>query len=393
MRWKCKGHELDNKGGRLVEAFCKRSEHIWIFGAGLNGAILSGLLDYYGYSNSFLDNAKEKTGTKFHEKAVSKFEATNINLSRELIIIAVSKKNEGKIQKQLEDAGLKYGRDYFLYHEFIELCFPVISVYVHNKSYVPLSQICVTERCSLKCKKCAHACYMTTSETEDMTIQEVFHSADSFFAKVDYINEFVLIGGEPFLYRDLATAMKYIGTKYRNQINVFSITTNGSILPSEEVLEACRQYHVLIRVSNYSVQVPRLEESYRKLVAVLQEYQVEYILGAPEWEWMDYGFEYVDRGNNPAELSKVFARCKTPCKEVRGNKLYYCVMARSVSDNLQMGVGQEDYLDLDSLNGDNYKKELLEFSLGYSEKGYLDMCRHCHGADAHNYPIPAAEQL
>lgn len=36
---------------------------------------------------------------------------------------------------------------------------------------------------------------------------------------------------------------------------------------------------------------------------------------------------------------------------------------------------------------------LLEFNLGYSEKGYLDMCHRCHGIDAVNYPIPIAEQL
>lgn len=44
-------------------------------------------------------------------------------------------------------------------------------------------------------------------------------------------------------------------------------------------------------------------------------------------------------------------------------------MARSVSDNLHFNEGQDDYLDLEQLNDDNYKKILLEFNLGYSEKG------------------------
>jgi hypothetical protein len=46
-----------------------------------------------------------------------------------------------------------------------------------------------------------------------------------------------------------------------------------------------------------------------------------------------------------------------------------------------------------NLTGKDNKKELLEFTLGYSEKGYLDMCRHCNGAKAKNYPIVAAEQV
>ena len=65
-------------------------------------------------------------------------------------------------------------------------------------------------------------------------------------------------------------------------------------------------------------------------------------------------------------------------------------MARSVSDNLNYHIGEKDYLDLDELD---QKKVLLEFTLGYSEKGYLDMCNYCNGVEARNYPIPAAEQM
>ena len=39
------------------------------------------------------------------------------------------------------------------------------------------------------------------------------------------------------------------------------------------------------------------------------------------------------------------------------------------------------------------KKVVLEFQQGFSEKGYLDMCNHCNGADAVNHPIPCAEQI
>ena len=107
---------------------------------------------------------------------------------------------------------------------------------------------------------------------------------------------------------------------------------------------------------------------------------------------MDYGFECVDHGTDEEYLIKVFDACRMPCREVRENRFYYCVMARSVSDNLKFYVGQKDYLDLDGLTGKEYKKELLEFTLGYSDKGYLDMCRHCNGAEARNCPIPPAEQ-
>lgn len=78
--------------------------------------------------------------------------------------------------------------------------------------------------------------------------------------KSDLINEFVLIGWEPFLYKKLPDIIEYIGKKYRNQINIFSITTNGTITPKRDVLEMCKKYHVLIRISNYSEQIKRLKK-------------------------------------------------------------------------------------------------------------------------------------
>lgn len=87
-----------------------------------------------------------------------------------------------------------------------------------------------------------------------------------FFSKVDYINEFVLIGGEPLLYKGLSKAIVYIGNKYRSQIGIFSITTNGTIAPDEETLKVCQKYQVLYRISNYAKALPRLHQSHMKLI-------------------------------------------------------------------------------------------------------------------------------
>ena len=114
-------------------------------------------------------------------------------------------------------------------------------------------------------------------------------------------------------------------------------------------------------------------------------------MGNKEIQWMDYGFETVYRNGTEEELIQVFDRCKTPCREIRGSRYYYCVMARSVSDNLKLNVGKEDYLELADLTKQD-KKVILEFDRGYSDKGYLDMCNRCRGAEASDYPIPAAEQ-
>ena len=128
----------------------------------------------------------------------------------------MSQKNTPVIDKQLKSFDLEEGKDYFLHDEFCDVIFPVISVYFYNKTFVSLAQITLTERCTLKCRKCAHGCYAVNNKTaRDMTLEQVYRSADSFFSKVDFIKEFVLIGGEPLLYRELAKVIPYIGEKYR----------------------------------------------------------------------------------------------------------------------------------------------------------------------------------
>ena len=298
-----------------------------------------------------------------------------------------------EIKKELDNEGFLANKDYYTYEEFLNQIYPIIAMYCHDELFMSLCQIVLTERCSLKCKKCAHACYATDYQTEDMTLEQVVNSADHFFEKVDYINEFVLIGGEPLLYKNLCEAIECIGEKYRGQMGTFSITTNGTIMPSTELMKVCRDYNVLIRISNYSQQIPRLKERYKRLIEILEKNKIYYDLAPESGSWMDYGFEYVDNGDNPEQLISIFDNCKTPCREIRGSKLYYCVMARSVADNLHKNVGKDDYLDFDSLSEKDYKKQILEYTYGYSEKGYLDMCRYCHGADARKYIIPVAEQL
>lgn len=391
MKWKNKGHEFDRTAGEIKDLL-RGDRKIYVFGAGILGGGVRQVLKRLGMFAGYIDNDPNKQRSGVDGSRVISFREYQVCGHHSLIVVAADRKNIPTIGGQLDEAGLVYGRDYFHYDTFLNEMLPIMLTYGCDLAYVGLAQICITERCSLKCRKCAHGCCNVGSDAADMTFEEVMRSADSFFNKVDVCGEFVLIGGEPLLYRQLADAIAYIGTRYRDRMVTFSITTNGSIMPSDEVLMMCRKHNVMFKISNYSLQVTWLDKRYKELSALLDTNHVQYYLEKPDLEWMDYGFETVDRDCDEAGLIKVFDECRTPCREIRGNKLYFCVMARSVSENLGMGIGQDDYLDMDALTGGNYKKILLEYNMGYSEKGYLEMCRHCNGAEAYMYPIPAAEQ-
>lgn len=391
MKWtnKCNESFLNQKNINNIDNDAK----FCIYGAGKLGGDLYKTLKHYDMFFCFIDNNHSIQEKGYKNEAVI---SENEYFKKEIkypVIICASDKNTLLIESDLKNRGLIHNKNYYIFREFTDKLLPIIAYKFFNEIFMSLSQICVTERCTLRCKKCAHGCYNVPITKDDMTLEQVKKSADIFFSKVDYIQEFVLIGGEPLLYKYLTDAVEYIGSKYRNQMSVFSITSNGTITPSKDLLEKCKEYGVLFRISNYSGTISKLELQYEKLRKLFITNNVEFRISRKEHEWMDYGFDYYKRECDNEQLINVFDACGTPCHEIRENKFYYCVMARSVADNLSVNVGKEDYLDFEKLSGDNWRRELLEFIMGYSEKEYLDMCRYCHGAESYEYPIPAAEQL
>lgn len=327
MKWtnKCNESFLNQKNINNIDNDAK----FCIYGAGKLGGDLYKTLKHYDMFFCFIDNNHSIQEKGYKNEAVI---SENEYFKKEIkypVIICASDKNTLLIESDLKNRGLIHNKNYYICREFTDKLLPIIAYKFFNETFMSLSQICVTERCTLRCKKCAHGCYNVPITKDDMTLEQVKKSADIFFSKVDYIQEFVLIGGEPLLYKYLTDAVEYIGSKYRNQMSVFSITSNGTITPSKDLLEKCKEYGVLFRISNYSGTISKLELQYEKLRKLFITNNVEFRISRKEHEWMDYGFDYYKRECDNEQLINVFDACGTPCHEIRENKFYYCVMARS----------------------------------------------------------------
>ena len=389
MKWSKKGEELDDRAELLTREFADRKQ-IMLFGAGQRGAELRRILERYDIFGGFIDNDPAKQTKGLEQAKVYSLEEYQSHGMRDWIVVSASDSNAGVIMKQLEAAGYKHETDFWQYEEFVKDVFPMLSFYHFQKLFVFLAQISVTERCTLHCRKCAHACHRVSISADDMTLEMAKESADYFFSNVDVVNEFVLIGGEPFLYADLEKLVDYIGNNYREKMLMFAITTNGTILPSDEMVKLCKKHRVTVRVSDYSDTIPQLQPRYELLYHKLSGVEVIVWKTQKENCWFDYGFEEMERGEDASLITAVFDRCRTDCREIRGSRYYYCVMARSVPENMGWGIGADDFLELRDLKD---KKFFFEYQQGYSKKGYLDLCRHCRGAEAPHFLIPAAEQI
>jgi organic radical activating enzyme len=392
MKWMNKGLE------KCPEECCEISldDGLCLYGVGNYAENKCLDLLHFGLVKCLIDNDAKKVGTKWKGLEIISLGNFLSDGRKEKILISVGYKYEKEIEQQLVNMGMVYGKDFFFAEEFSKKYLPWLLMEQRSTLYVVMSQVSLTERCTLKCKKCAHGCHMVSNKKEDLTLESVKNSIDCFFEMVDYVKYFVLIGGEPLLYKDLCEIIDYISDNYHEKIGRLQITTNGTIMPSEKLIECCKSNDVYFMISNYSTQIPRLKEKLEKLTEKLKDNDIRYSLFPEDSEWMDYGFDFIDRTDSEEKLIDVFDRCMTGCHEVRDNKFYFCVMARSVSENMMGGsVGKDDYIDLSKLNYQNPvdRRIFFEYTQGYSDKGYLEMCKHCNGADSYKYPVPAAEQV
>jgi hypothetical protein len=379
--------DVINKCQKITE-YLSTGKKIALFGCGKIGTEFYEVLKKYDIFDAFVDNDENKQKNGYNDEVVWSLSEYLSKHPQVYIVITVGKEKLVEIEEELKRYGLTQERDFIFIDDFLSDIFPYVSYHLYHKLFVGLAQICVTERCTLKCKKCAHACNLVPHDKEDMLIDEVKKSADCFFSNVDIINEFVLIGGEPLLYKNLDEAIEYIGSRYRDKMIRFCITTNGTVMPGDGLLQLLKKYNMTLRVSDYSSSIPNLRKTYEALYKKLEGYSI-IIQDSAIGFWFDYGFGQVNNGWDESILRKVFSTCKTPCREIRGEKYYYCVMARSVSENMGLNIGLDEYYDL---SGNVNKEELLAFEMGYIKKGYLSMCRICRGADSWNHQIPIAEQ-
>lgn len=193
MKWSNKGHQLDEEGKRWVEAF-RQADGIWVFGAGILGKETRALLEKYRCFQGYIDNDICKK-EEISDCKVYSFQEYLDRVKKGWIVVAVKDIYAEEIQKQLENAGMEEGKDFFLHIKFFGRIFPVISMYGFGKLYGWKSEIGVTERCTLKCRKCVRGCGMIDMNHEDISMETVKASADFYFKNFDYVTEFCLIGG------------------------------------------------------------------------------------------------------------------------------------------------------------------------------------------------------
>lgn len=248
--------------------------------------------------------------------------------------------------------------------------------------YIYHIELPITQKCTLKCGKCSF--FMPYfKEPVDYALNDLLRYMDKLFECIDAIQIFRILGGEPFLYKDLEPIINKALSSPK--VKTVDIVTNGTIIPSEKLLSAMKNPKLSVQISDYG----KCSRNKMALKAICDKAGVKCVIrGAKEKVWFDAG-GLENRGRDVSEIKKQMKRCGNICRSFHNGKLYFCPRA---SFGTKLGIP-------------DYEKDFVDFRLRYdrnvlrrkiyelNQKQYLVACNYCDEGTDKFIAIPVAEQL
>lgn len=245
-----------------------------------------------------------------------------------------------------------------------------------EKVILPRTPLMITTRCTLRCKECSNL-MPYYEHPGDYDADEIIGWIKNICEAVDEWICLELVGGEPFLYRNLAKILRY--TLGEEKIQQVEFTSNASVMPDQEMLELLSNRKVHIKISQY----PGLIDPSR-FMELLGKYGIWYEL-MENMRWTKTG-SLTSRGRTVVELQSQYLNCSQAkvCRTILNGKLYVCSKAASL-----MELGYLDDLEMvDLTDKDNLRKNIWQFL----RLPYSDACNYCDIASADEEIVEPAIQ-
>lgn len=209
-----------------------------------------------------------------------------------------------------------------------------------NNFILPRATVCMTTRCTLKCKNCINM-IPYYDVWQDVPYETVIKDIQSL---LNVVSEWIfceLIGGEPFLYPDLDKILEFVINQ--NKIRNVFIITNATIIPKEKIMKMLQNDKIVVRVSNYGNE--------KKLNAFLskmsqENVKVDVFYGL---KWIVPG-DGIKRGKSTQELKNQYAMCDAGilCKTLYRGRLYSCDRSMALHD-LKLLDSNFDFMEMSDI--------------------------------------------
>jgi organic radical activating enzyme len=387
---------------RFLEVLSEISRPVIVFGASVIGKVVLDSLDILSVRPvAFCDNDVRKQRELFYGYRVIPFEKMCADYPSALVIVAAGRYFD-EIRKQLSTAGFK---DVFSDSDIISCIdfkktphsklerimwylakigkLSEMMEFPSNSLHIPRLNVVVSTRCTLKCTHCSSlmAYYRKPS---DFDASGIIASLDRILSCVDLIYHVEILGGEPFLHKELPLIAKHLADS--GKILHIDVVTNGTIVPPERELDSLKHERLSVVIDDYGA----LSKKIDSLSDALQHRGVDFRVSR-HWAWADLG-NFESRNRSEEQLTELFAKCNfNSCSELLDGRLYRCPRSSHGTNTSLVPEYKDDFIDVldESLNRNLFKKRLKSF---FYDKQFIYSCNHCNGNTIDSLTLSPAEQ-
>lgn len=252
-----------------------------------------------------------------------------------------------------------------------------------NGFYIDYMVIVVGQACNYKCIDCANFCPISPKEFYSYPLSSIIRSVDIILKNVRYIEKIQIQGGEPFIYREIGELLAYLCTK-RNKIKHIVVATNGSIIPSDNLMNFIGENDVIIRISNYGKSFDKLNILIDKCNRFHVNHSV-YNFVSGKSTWFQCGRKDLERQNN--DVDKKFQYCLfNHCLTLERGELSHCSRATNSYHIQGFRRKKGDYVKVE--DNISFRKQLKRYIMTPMP---MEACCYCYGT-SNKHIIPAAKQ-
>lgn len=252
-----------------------------------------------------------------------------------------------------------------------------------DKLFLRSVDIIITERCSLKCRDCSNL-MQYYKKPVDCDIKELMQAIDVFFTYIDEVNEFRVIGGEPFMNKDFHLIINRLNDEPK--VKKIVIYTNGTIIPKEDKIEYLKNSKVLFIITDYG----KLSKNLHGLTQILQGNNIAFYVQKAQG-WTDCA-KIVRHYRYIGQQKEIFRNCcaKNTITLSKG-KLYRCPFSANADRLDAVPDVKNDHINIfdETIDINEMKKRIRKFLL---EKDFLEVCDYCNGRSFGDPEIQPAVQ-
>jgi hypothetical protein len=236
--------------------------------------------------------------------------------------------------------------------------------------------VTVTTRCTLNCIHCNDLMPLY-KEHYDADPNEIIEDIKIILDSLDELVRLEFVGGEPFLYKPLASVIKAFVE--HPKVTQVEMVTNGTIVPKDNLLlDVLKHPKVFVCISDYgdvAGMAKLIDEFERNGVAFCIYANLQWVKGTIP--------ENVDRTND--ELIHQYNSCSSAkyCKTLFKRHIYPCSRAAHLTD---LGYITSEHLKVHRY--ESFRNELKEFFTGV----HTTACRYCYSGLSNGTKLIPAEQ-